>query len=610
MRLRCFAVALALALAGCTGDDGGKSGKSDDVPRGGTLRIGVNVPEGVLVTLDPAKVEFDPVLSELHRCCLLRTLVNYRGGTTEEGGALLRPDLATALPEVSGDGLTYTFRLKAGLRYAPPFADVTIRAQDVVRAIEYTLRAAPPTAGFLLVIEGAGDFQAGRAASVAGLETPDDHTLVVHVTERVGDLAERFSFAHTAPVPPGADVGDRRIGRIPVSSGPYMVAGSRSFDFARAPTPSSLPRGFALGKRVLLVRNPSWERDSLRGAYPDRIVVTAEIGPPARAAAKVDAGSLDIAVGPLLPTEEQQRRYSREADLRKRLFTHVGGIVRFVGLNVALRPLDDVHVRKAINLVVDKQALREAARGGLGGRIATHGIPDALVNNLLLEYDPYETPGHRGDLDAARDEMRKSRYDADHDGRCDAAVCRGLLAPVRSDDPSLASVGRLVKRDLRRIGIELDLQLVDPDTYFGRLLRPEAHVAVFPVLGLLPNTLNAWSVLPDLFYGPLLGTPGSVNVFMVGASPKQLRRWKYDVRGVPSVDAKIRECLRLTARSQLQCWAETDQLLMERVVPWVPYVFEGAAQVVSSRVARFTFAQSSIFPLPAFDRIALEKGAA
>jgi hypothetical protein len=80
------------------------------------------------------------------------------------------------------------------------------------------------------------------------------------------------------------------------------------------------------------------------------------------------------------------------------------------------------------------------------------------------------------------------------------------------------------------------------------------------------------------------------------------------VREVPSVDEKIGECLRLTARAQIQCWAETDQLLMEQVVPWVPYLFDGTAAVVSRRVARFTFAQSNSPVIPAFDQIALRPG--
>jgi hypothetical protein len=102
------AVVLTALVAACKGDDK-QTRKTDVTPRGGTLRVGI-ITEA-LPPLDPAKIEFAPPITELQRCCLLRTLVNYRGATTEEGGSVLRPDLAVALPKVSEVGLAYTFRL-------------------------------------------------------------------------------------------------------------------------------------------------------------------------------------------------------------------------------------------------------------------------------------------------------------------------------------------------------------------------------------------------------------------------------------------------------------------------------------------------------------------
>lgn len=612
MRLRVVVAAAALAAAAASCGGGGKQAqKTDETPRGGTLRVGISdtPPDSeLLATLDPAKDTFSPPISELYRCCLLRTLLNYRGATTEDGGSVLRPDLAAALPEVSDDGLTYTFRLKSGLRYAPPYEDVTIKAQDIVRGIEYALRLEPGyVTGLILVIEGAQEFQSGKADTVSGLETPDDRTLVVHLAEPVGDLAERFSYAYTAPIPRGADVGNPQIGRVPVASGPYMLAGSERFDFSRSPTRQRLPSGFVVNRRVALVRNPAWGNDHLRAAYVDRIVLTLE-GAAEKAAAKVDEGRLDFALGQLVPTVEQVKRYSADPALEKRLFAHVGNIVRYINLNVAVPPFDDVHVRKAVNLAIDKQALRQTARGGLGGRIAGHIAPDALLNNLLLDYDPYATPGGRGDLEAAKREMAKSRYDRDRDGVCDAPSCRGVLAPVRDDEPSIARLGGVVRDNLRPIGIDLDVKAFDPDTYFEKAILPQSRVPVIPALGVSPDSLNAASIFPALFYGPLVGSPAGSNLSLVGASPQLLKHWKYTVKHVPNVDDKIGECLRLTAGAQVQCWAETDQLLMEKVVPWVPYLFEGGHQTVSNRVARFAFAQSGFVLVPAFDQIALKRG--
>jgi peptide/nickel transport system substrate-binding protein len=82
-----------------------------------------------------------PSASCLFRCCFVRTLLSSTGRPTEEGGTVLRPDLAAELPEVSPDGLSWTFRLKQGLRYEPPLEGVEITAPDVLRAIQRTAAA-------------------------------------------------------------------------------------------------------------------------------------------------------------------------------------------------------------------------------------------------------------------------------------------------------------------------------------------------------------------------------------------------------------------------------------------------------------------------------------
>jgi hypothetical protein len=61
-------------------------------------------------------------------------------------------------------------------------------------------------------------------------------------------------------------------------------------------------------------------------------------------------------------------------------------------------------VRKAVNLVIDESEVAKAWGAG-EAEIATHIAPDSLEGNQLLDYDPYGTPGHRGDLEAAKAEQ-------------------------------------------------------------------------------------------------------------------------------------------------------------------------------------------------------------
>ena len=68
---------------------------------------------------------------------------------------------------------------------------------------------------------------------------------------------------------------------------------------------------------------------------------------------------------------------------------------------------------------------------------------------------------------------------------------------------------------------------------------------------------------------------------------------------------KIRECLPLVGGAAEECWAETDQLLMEKIVPVAPLYVKTAARVYSARVARFVVDQ--FVARPALDRIALRQ---
>ena len=89
--------------------------QSAALKRGGVLKIGLV--SDVHQALDPAR-EYYTVGWEFMHCCLTRTLLGFNLEGPNEGGNTLQPDLATALPTVSSDGLTYTFKIRSGVHYA------------------------------------------------------------------------------------------------------------------------------------------------------------------------------------------------------------------------------------------------------------------------------------------------------------------------------------------------------------------------------------------------------------------------------------------------------------------------------------------------------------
>jgi peptide/nickel transport system substrate-binding protein len=637
-RSKLISWALVVALiAGCGGGAKKVGGAQDGRSlRGGTLRVVLtgwagheqrnSVPGSnghYFYAFDPQEIRY-PDTFEFFRCCLLRTLLSYNGRPTGQGGAELRPDLAASLPTVSADGLTWTFQLKRGLHYAPPLQKTEIVAQDIIRALEREFSPAPrayfrlypnPVLGHYVglyegVIAGTKAFQEGKAANISGLEAPDRYTLVVHLLKPSGDLGYAFSMPATAPIPPNpsdpsaklgvADGHGGGYGRYLVASGPYMFAGSNKLDFSLPAARQKPVSGYAPGKSFTFVRNPSWEpsTDSLRKAYVDRIEF--KLLPEAfdetarrRLERRIDAGRLDV----LFDVDASDARLARVP--RGPLYRSAADDVYYFALNVALPPFDDVHVRRAANLVIDKARIQRLLGNPLRSRIATHLAPDGLEGNLLLDFDPFATPGHHGDLTAAKAEMAKSSYDRDHDGICDVPACRGVAAiPLFSPPPP---PDLLFAAELKRLGITLRYLQLDTAQYSRVYPNPGAKTGVVSH-GFNKEFPNASAFFAGSFSGD--EAPGG-NTSLVGLTPEKLRRFGYSRRSVPSVDVKIRQCEALVGQAQTTCWAELDQLLMEKIVPWVPFLSDNSTFAVSSRVTHFTFDQFTT--LPALDQVALRK---
>ena len=614
-------VTVLLLAAACTGEDrSGSPPPSDQQREGGTLRLAVP-------TNDIGRTEMDPQLAYfsigLARCCLHRTLYSYNGSPTSEGGAELHPDLAVGLPEVSSDGLRWTFHLRTGLRYAPPFAETEIVAIDLVRALEREARVGQVAFAYHYeVIRGFEEFASGTADSIVGLETPDDHTLVVELNEPSGDLTYRLSLPAASPIPEGATDGhDADYGRFVVASGPYMVEGSDQLDFSLPPAEQEPLTGFVPAEvgddgslespgSLTLVRNPSWEpsSDRLRAAYADRMefILGGDVD---RFTRDVDGGELDLVYGPDSIPASQASRYREDPELSGRLFVNQSDAVYYLSMNLALPPFDDIHVRRAVNLAIDKGPLVELMTrppygpfGTSSAVVATYIGADAVTGDLLPGFDPYPH-----DLAVARQEMRQSGYDRNGDGRCDSLACRGVLAIVLKSGV-VPDQAQAIRADLASLGIELVLDsepaFRDYPDFFARAFDASKKIPMAIGAGWFKDFPNGAGWFSPLFGAASLG--GFPNHSLLGASAQQLRGWGYSVMSVPSVEDRLAACATRRGSAQTECWAELDQYLMTEVVPWVPYMFVNHLHVVSERVVGYSFDQFGT--QPALDRIALAPG--
>jgi peptide/nickel transport system substrate-binding protein len=619
-------VALAVVLlASCTGGTHTTTTASPNSGSGGTLRVGMT--GAAYFALDP-QYEWYFATWELLRCCLLRTLMSY-DGTSGITGTEPKPDLAAAPPDVSTDGLTWTFHLRPDLHYGPPLQDVPITSPDIVRAL---LRAGDPktantqlSASYLSDIEGFGAYLAGKADSISGVETPDPLTLVIHELRPDATLPYWFTLANTAPIPPspsdpsaryGVATGHDRsgdpsvqdgYGLFLVSSGPYMIEGEDAVDFTKPPDEQTIPSGFTPWRfghdfttkgigSLTFVRNPSWDpaSDPLRLALPDRIEI--EGGRYGALFKEQAAGDLDVVLDDT-PPPSMLHRYLNDPTLRPLVQSIDTGNLIMADFVLTQPPFDDLAVRLAVADALDRRAILGAIRQGygFGGAIlANHYASDAAEEGLAAGWDPFPDATGAPDIQAGRREMARSRYASG--GRCTDPVCDGVTVYVH---PNLGSVVDSVRRSLAALGIRATVEV--RGDFFD--VCPDPHADPAPGMcigdGWFPDFPSVGNLIVTNFGGPAVTAPYGIT--HMGATASQLAKLGSAVRSVPTVAPEIIACDQAPGPRGTSCWTRLDQYLVTNVMPAVPLAFGRSVRLASPSLTSFSWDLAN--QAPSLDRL-------
>jgi len=319
--------------------------------RGGTLRISMPLIEIV----DPG-FAYGP---EWQILSLTNDgLVGFRrvGGI---GGTTLVPDLALSLPTPTDEGTTYRFQLRPGIRYS---TGEILEPADVRFAIERVLASRSDGRQFYQAIVGADRCIVGGACDLSDgiVVDPMDNTITFHLSrpdpEFLYELALPFSF----PVPPDTPKRNLHLDPVP-ATGPYMITTSNQ-------------------DAVELDRNPefrTWNSPARPDGFPDRIVI--EVSEDGDAAVeRVLDGSLDWTRSEPSPEVIGELLTERPGQIHPAPTSAIWQMI----LNTTAPPFDDVLVRQAVNLGVDRDRIADIY-GGAGRstcQILTPNFP---------AYEPY-----------------------------------------------------------------------------------------------------------------------------------------------------------------------------------------------------------------------------
>jgi peptide/nickel transport system substrate-binding protein len=354
-------------------------------------------------------------------------------------GAQLAPEVAREMPTVSDDGRTYTFRLRSSFRFSPP-SNEPVTAETFRRTIERVLhpRTKSYAADYLSDIVGFAAYHRGRAKRLAGI-TARGNTLTIRLNAPSATLPARLASVDFCAVPPNTPISGAGAEQIPMA-GPYYFA-------------SYTP------KRQLVLRlNPNY-----RGGRPARfreIELDLDVAA-ARAVTTVEAGRADyVSAVPLERVAALDRRYGPRSIAARaggqRYFSGAKPDLHFFAFNTRRPLFAGTRMRQAVNAALDRRALVRIVPGGdagVPGRPTDQFIPPGLPGFRDVAIYPLGGPDlARAHRLAGKRRRRAVLY------TCNLTAC--------------LEHGRVARRDLAAIGIDLEVRHFSINEMFGRLQTP------------------------------------------------------------------------------------------------------------------------------------------
>ncbi len=572
------------------------SNKASSIKSGGTLNVGWEQSFGFTDNMDPTGEYLGDAFGILDNL-LVRTLVGYTHDANGPGNAIVA-DIATSVPKPTNGGLTYTFKIKQGVKFSPP-VNRQVTSADFVTAME---REANPKDGaeyafYYNVIKGWDAYSKGKAKSISGITTPDASTIVFNLTAPTGDFLKRMAMPAAGPMPaevtkcfegqPGKYSADL------ISTAGYMIKGIDAVDISSCA--NIKPAAGYDGQTILdVVRNPNYSQstDPTRKNYVDEVKFMVNASN-VDIYNKIEGGQLDMATSSIPPAV--LKKYATSSSLKQYFHQNSGDRTWYITMNLTQPPFDDIHVRRAMNYIIDKDALRQGWGGPTVGDIAHHIVPDALFGGALASYNPYKTPGDHGSAALAMKAMQGSKYSTGNSGMCDAAACKNVLlvSDTRGVDPGMVAT---IEQDAKKIGITFKVRQINGA--YPTIQTPSKNIPISERPGWGKDYADALTFFTPLFDSRTIIANGNTNYSLVGVTPAQCKALKIggNCVGVPNIDSHLDKCSVLIDPARSTCYENLDKDIMTNVVPWVPWMWSKVTRITSSNVTHYQFDQFATTP--------------
>jgi len=475
-----------------------------------------------VATLDPA-IGYDWQNWSMIKS-LFDGLMDYVPGTTT-----LRPGLASSY-EISDDGTVFTFHLRAGVKF---HNGREMTADDVKYSLDRVTNPATqsPGAGFFGSIAGYDAMADGSATALAGVEVIDPLTVRISLARPDATFLHVMALNFASVVPKEAvDAAGADFGKLPVGTGAFKLA------------------EWTIGQRLVFARNT----DYWRAGEPYLDQITFEVGQePIVALLRLQNGEIDVPGDGIPPAKftEVMADPAQAARVVEGGQLHTG----YITLNVKMPPFDNVAVRQAVNMAINKDRIVQIINGRAVP--ATQPLPPSM---------PGYTQGYAG-------------YSFDPEGAkkmlADAGFPSGFETElyVMTTDPN-PRIAQAIQQDLSNVGINAALKSLAQASVIAAGGEPDqapmiwsggmAWIADFPD--------------PSNFYGPILGCAGAVQ-----------GGWNWSWYCNPALDDEAATADSITdpakVDERMAMWSDIYMKVMADA-PWVPVFNEQRFTMKSSRM--------------------------
>jgi peptide/nickel transport system substrate-binding protein len=325
---------------------------------------------------------------------------------------------------LSEDGLLWEIKFKEGLMWhdGTPF-----HAQDYVWTMERVAANPSPATGAI-------------TNGMISAEAVDDLTVLIHMERPNSGMEFGLTSAWMQPLPRAyiEEVGEEEFSRHPIGLGPFKFKEWRT------------------GDRIILERNPdfTWGPEFTRGEAPYIEYIELRIVPEySTRLAGLETGEIDSAIVYRKDVERMSELGTLE--LIPKDFKGLGPYVLF---NVSKPPFDDVLVRKAFNLAINREEIVRAVLDGVG-----EPLWGVVTPATLGHWDGDKEIGYGFDLEAAKALMAEAGYTLNEDGILEKAGVPLELVFKVSDDTrgNFIKTAQVLVEQFKELGVVIEIEQLE-----------------------------------------------------------------------------------------------------------------------------------------------------